>query len=102
YDAARRLSDANQARISEIWTYRPTNDGFDLMRMFHDTSAPGGRSSTAEKSDKAGAKAAKAKPAKAAKPSEPVKAAKAKPAKKAAKPKASKPARNAKPKRKPR
>jgi hypothetical protein len=39
YDVARRLADANDVRAAEIWTYRPTNDGFDLVRMFHDSSA---------------------------------------------------------------
>ena len=40
YDAARRLIEANQAKVTEIWTYRPVNDGFDLVRMFVDSSAP--------------------------------------------------------------
>jgi hypothetical protein len=39
YDAARRLCDSHQARVAEIWTYRPAVDGFDLVRMFHDTVA---------------------------------------------------------------
>jgi hypothetical protein len=39
FDAARRLCDANGARPSEIWTYRPTNDGFDLVRSFQDASS---------------------------------------------------------------
>lgn len=39
YDTARRLCDANGARPSEIWTYRTTLDGFDLVRIFHDASA---------------------------------------------------------------
>jgi hypothetical protein len=38
YDAARRLCAANGAKPSEIWTYRPTHDGFDLVRIHHDTS----------------------------------------------------------------
>lgn len=42
YDAARRLSDANQAHISEIWTYRPVMDGFDLVRVSADPSAAAG------------------------------------------------------------
>jgi hypothetical protein len=33
YDAARRLLEANQAKVSEIWTYRPAAEGFDLVRM---------------------------------------------------------------------
>jgi len=39
YDAAKRLSDANQARPSEIWTYRALPEGFDLVRMFADAGA---------------------------------------------------------------
>lgn len=39
YDAARRLCEANQARVAEIWTYRSTSDGFDLVRLFHDAAA---------------------------------------------------------------
>lgn len=101
YDAARRLSDANQAKIAEIWTYRPTNDGFDLMRMFHDTSAPGGRASASDKADKPAAKpaakpTAKAKPAKPAKAAKPARPAKAKPPKKAVKPKPAKNGKNGK------
>ena len=34
YDAARRLCEANKAHVSEIWTYRPAVDGFDLVRMY--------------------------------------------------------------------
>jgi hypothetical protein len=39
YEAARRLTDANQARITEIWTYRPANEGFDLVRLHTDPAA---------------------------------------------------------------
>ena len=39
YDAARRLCEANHARVAEIWTYRSTADGFDLVRLFHDAAA---------------------------------------------------------------
>jgi hypothetical protein len=39
YDAARRLCAANDARPAEIWTYRGTNEGFDLVRIFHDPVA---------------------------------------------------------------
>lgn len=39
YEAARRLCDANQAKVSEVWTYRPAADGFDLVRMTLDPSA---------------------------------------------------------------
>jgi hypothetical protein len=41
YDAARRLCDANHVKASEVWTYRPTNDGFDLVRMSADAGSPG-------------------------------------------------------------
>jgi hypothetical protein len=39
YDAARRLCAANDAHPTEIWTYRVTHDGFDLVRIFQDGSA---------------------------------------------------------------
>ena len=39
YDAARRLCDANQVSVSEIWTYRAVNDQFDLVRLFTDPGA---------------------------------------------------------------
>ncbi len=39
YDAARRLSEANKVNVAELWTYRATNDGFDLVRMIHDASS---------------------------------------------------------------
>ena len=39
YDAARRLCEANGARPTEIWTYRPTLDGFDLVRIHQDAGA---------------------------------------------------------------
>lgn len=39
YEAARRLCDSYQARIGEIWTYRPTHDGFDLVRLHNDPNA---------------------------------------------------------------
>jgi hypothetical protein len=39
YDAARRLCEANGARPAEIWTYRPTMEGFDLVRIHQDTGA---------------------------------------------------------------
>jgi hypothetical protein len=38
-DAARRLCDANQVSVSEIWTYRAVNDQFDLVRVFQDPNA---------------------------------------------------------------
>jgi hypothetical protein len=39
YDTARRLCAANGARPAEIWTYRGTHDGFDLVRIFQDPAA---------------------------------------------------------------
>lgn len=39
FDAARRLCEANGARPSEIWTYRGTTEGFDLVKSFSDPSA---------------------------------------------------------------
>ncbi len=91
YDAARRLCAANGARPSEIWTYRPTHDGFELLRIHHDAaavaSAPkaaAAQTSRDVKPSKAKAKTpAKAKPAPAARTArKPVKAAKTKPKKK--------------------
>jgi hypothetical protein len=102
YDAARRLCEANDARPAEIWTYRPTHDGFDLVRIFHDASAASARPAPAEPAPvaKPPAKAAKAAtkpPVKAAAKAKPVppKAAKRPVAAKAPKTKvvAAKPAR---------
>ncbi len=42
FEVARRLCQAHGAKISELWTYRPTHEGFDLVRMVHDPKAPGG------------------------------------------------------------
>lgn len=39
YDTAKRLLQGYQARVTEIWTYRPANDGFDLVRMHTDPAA---------------------------------------------------------------
>lgn len=39
YETARRLCDANHAQVSEVWTYRATADGFDLVRMSSDPGA---------------------------------------------------------------
>jgi hypothetical protein len=51
YDSAKRLSDANHARPAEIWAYRALADGsFDLVRMFADTHAVRGASSSARRS----------------------------------------------------
>jgi hypothetical protein len=76
FDVARRLCDANQVRPSEIWTYRPVLDGFDLVRGFHDPSAS--HSAPAPKSAANGA----APPARKAKP--PAPKARPKPAKRPA------------------
>ena len=94
YDAARRLCEANHANVSEIWTYRPAVEGFDLVRMFHDTSAASSRPAAKPAADSKPRKAAKpARPAAAAKPAKAAKSV-AKPAKPAAKSarKASRPA----------
>ena len=94
YDAARRLCEANHANVSEIWTYRPAVEGFDLVRMFHDASAASARPAAKPSGDPKPRKAAKpARPAAAAKPSKAAKSV-AKPAKPAAKSarKASRPA----------
>ncbi|MGE5833051.1 MAG: hypothetical protein ACM4AI_01095 [Acidobacteriota bacterium] len=91
FDAAKRLSEANHAAVSEIWTYRASVDGFDLVRMFHDTSAPAGARAPARAASPEQKPKKAAKPAKPAKPSKPMKSA-AKPARPAAKP-ARKPAR---------
>jgi hypothetical protein len=93
FDAAKRLAEANHAAVSEIWTYRASVDGFDLVRMFHDTSAPAVRAAARAAAPEPKPKKA-AKPAKPVKPSKPAKPA-AKPARPAAKP-ARKPARPAK------
>lgn len=98
YDAARRLCESNHAAVSEIWTYRPSVDGFDLVRMFHDTSAPNAVARATAKP--APPEPKPKKPAKAAKPAAPAKTVKAaKPAGKTARPAAKpprKPARAAK------
>ena len=70
YDAARRLCDANQARVTEIWTYRAAADGFDLVRIHVDAAAATARTAVA--------KAPAAKPATEAAPVKPPKPAKAK------------------------
>ena len=121
FDAARRLCAATGARPAEIWTYRPTMDGFDLVRSFHDASAA---SAPAAPKPAVPVKAAPVKsdglPTPAAKPkaekpkADKLKAEKPKPDKpkpeklkeklkidKAAKPKAKAPVRAAKPAKKP-
>ena len=93
YDAARRLSEANAARVSEIWTYRPAAEGFDLVRMFHDTASPAVTTRLPAKPAPAAKPAAAApKPAPVAKNGKAKKPAAAKPAKAAAK-NAARPAR---------
>lgn len=99
YEAARRLADTYQARITEIWTYRPSVEGFDLVRMHYDAAAAMARSvrpvpsppPVARPADVTDAKAAKA--AKATNKDVKAKAAAAKPAPKPA----AKPAKSAKP-----
>ena len=101
YDAARRLCESTGARPAEIWTYRPTMEGFDLVRIFHDASA-----ASTPAPQKTVAKAPPAKPNGAAKvpaKAKPDKARSEKPARadKAAKPKAKPAAKAAKPAKKP-
>lgn len=107
YEATRRLADTYKARITEIWTYRPAVEGFDLVRMHYDAAAAGARSVRPVPSPPVPAPVAKPvvpvpvpvkvkpapktvvkpapKPAKPTKAAKPVKAAKAKVAAKPAK-----------------
>ena len=62
YDVARRLSEANQVRVAEVWTYRGVADGFDLMRVFSDPAAPSAGPKSAKSSKPAKSKARPAKP----------------------------------------
>ena len=111
YDAARRLCVANHASVSEIWTYRPSVEGFDLVRMFHDASAGNtGTRGTVKPPPPEPKKppvkpVAAAKPAPVAKPAPPAKptvpAKPAKTIKPTAKPAAKPPRAAAKPARKP-
>jgi hypothetical protein len=39
YDVARRFCESHHAQVSEIWTYRASLEGFDLIRVFHDAGA---------------------------------------------------------------
>ncbi len=87
FDVARRLCDANQVRVSEIWTYRSLADGFDLVRSFHDPSAAAGRGGPS-RSGSGKKKPAAARPAAARRAT--------KPPKKAARSTASKPRKPAK------
>lgn len=108
YESARRLCEANQARVSEIWTYRPASDGFDLVKVYNESpSAARGAAAQAPRRpvvaagvrvEPAGAKAPKAPPP-AAKPAvaKPAKAKPAAPSKPAGKPAGKgKPAKSAK------
>lgn len=81
YDAARRLCEANRVSAAEVWSYRPLTEGFDLVRMFHDSAASAGpRSAPAKTADRAAKP--KRPPVKSAKKSAPKRPARA--AKKAA------------------
>jgi hypothetical protein len=104
YDVAKRLCEANQVRVTEMWTYRPVLDGFDLVRVAGEASAqtqpPAPRKLPGQKpvSKPAAKTAAKPTPKKSSKPAskvgaKPAKKAHAKPVKKASKPTKSKPAR---------
>jgi hypothetical protein len=94
YDAARRLCAANGARPAEIWTYRGTNEGFDLVRIFQDPAAVTVSEEPAPKPARAARPAARktAKTAKAPKNAKKPKAP-AKTKRPAAKPKQAKPSR---------
>jgi len=93
YDAARRLCEANDAHPTEIWTYRGTNEGFDLVKIYQDPAAAAAKPAAASP-QLAARRAAKA-PAKSSKTTR--QAGKAKPAatsrRPASKPAASKSAR---------
>ena len=39
FDAAQRFCEAYQIGVTEIWTYRATHEGFDLVRSVHNPSA---------------------------------------------------------------
>ena len=84
YEVARRLCDAHQVSVGEIWTYRSTFEGFDLIRMFQDAAAE--RSEKAAKSERSEAAAKPPKPANGAKAVVAKKKPAAKPAKPAKKP----------------
>lgn len=79
FDVARRLCEANQVRVSEIWTYRAMMDGFDLVRGFHDPAAAGAMAAGKGAAAKPGSRGA-VRPARksTAKPAKSPKTAKAK------------------------
>ena len=82
YDAARRLCEHHRASVAEIWTYRPSMDGFDLVRMFHDAAAvaSGARESRKAAAAQAAAGKPEFKPARSAPVKEPEPARAPKPA----------------------
>jgi hypothetical protein len=49
YDSARRLCELHHTRPAEIWTYRASMDGFDLMRVQQNPITGGGRAATVER-----------------------------------------------------
>lgn len=59
FDVARRLCEANQVRVAEIWTYRPLTEGFDLVRGYHDPSAASASASAPKAAKKPAPRAAK-------------------------------------------
>ena len=83
YDVARRLCDANQVRVAELWTYRPLSEGFDLVRAFNDPAAAAVGSGAAR--NKTAAPARKPAPRKPVKKAAAKTSSSRKPAKKAGK-----------------
>jgi hypothetical protein len=61
YDAARRLAEANQASVTELWTYRPAAEGFDLVKMFQSAPPAPARKSARKPPAKPAARTAKPK-----------------------------------------
>jgi len=92
YDAARRLAEANNVTVAELWTYRPTADGFDLVRMSHEAPPTAGAGVKSAATKAAPPKSAARKPAARPVKKTPVKSAAKRPAKKPAK--SAKPARS--------
>ena len=62
YDSARRLWELYKVRLTEVWTYRPAAEGFDLVRMWHDAAAVAASTRAANASARAES-AAKSAPA---------------------------------------